>query len=63
MKLSQWIICIVTGGLIFLVSFYMGDMNFWPSLINGLIGFVGSVFVGEGLKKGGKLWRKKIWKF
>ena len=39
----------------FLVSFYMGDMNFWPSLINGLIGFVGSVFVGEGLKKGGKL--------
>ncbi|MEX5652505.1 hypothetical protein AB1J05_08245 [Staphylococcus cohnii species complex 1658] len=55
MKLSQWIICIVTGGLIFLVSFYMGDMNFWPSLINGLIEFVGSVFVGEGLKKGGKL--------
>jgi len=27
-------------GIIFLVSVYMGDMNFWPSLINGLIGFV-----------------------
>ena len=47
----------------FLVSFYMGDMNFWPSLINGLIGFVGSVIVGEGLKKVENYEEKRIENF
>ena len=45
MKMSQWIISLVVGILMFLSVFYIGQSAFLPALFCGLLGFVCNVFV------------------
>ncbi|MDS3856915.1 hypothetical protein [Staphylococcus hominis] len=57
MKLSSWIIALVTGILIFIITFYFGNegyfgnAGFLSSLFNGGIGFIGVALAGNNVKK------------
>ncbi|HDD0942711.1 TPA: hypothetical protein O9783_002749 [Staphylococcus aureus] len=51
MKISQWIISLVVGILMFLAVFYIGQTTFLPALFCGFLGFVCNVFVGWDAKR------------
>lgn len=46
MKISSLIIALVTGILIFVVTFYFANTSFLSSLCSGLIGIIGVTLVG-----------------
>ena len=52
MKLEQWIIALVTGILIFLITYFIGQVNVLPSILVGLVVFLGVVINSTvGIKK------------
>ena len=51
MKLSSFIINLITGILMFLVTFYVGDNSFSVALIIGIMGFIGNVLIGWNAKR------------
>lgn len=51
MKLSSFIISLITGILMFLVTFYVGDNSFSVALIIGIMGFIGNVLIGWDAKR------------
>ncbi|GAA6826787.1 hypothetical protein HpBTM60_36200 [Helicobacter pylori] len=50
MTVSQWIISIVVGVLIFLIAFYIGKTTLILALLCGFIGLLGNVFVAWNQK-------------
>ena len=55
MKISQWIISLVVGILIFLAVFYIGQTTFLRVLICGLIGFVYNILIVWNAKRYNKI--------
>ena len=50
MKISQWIISLVVGILIFLVVF-IGDNSFSVALLCGVVGFIGNALIGWNARR------------
>lgn len=50
MTVSQWIISIVVGVLIFLIAFYIGKTTLSLALLCGFIGLLGNVFAARNQK-------------
>ncbi|GGG90698.1 MULTISPECIES: hypothetical protein [Staphylococcus] len=51
MKISQWIISLVVGILIFLVVFFIGDNSFSVALLCGVVGFIGNALIGWNARR------------
>lgn len=51
MKLSSFIISLVTGILMFLIVFYMGNNSFSVALFCGILGFIGNMLIGWNAKR------------
>ena len=52
MKLEQWIIALATGILIFLITYFIGQVSVLLSVLVGLVGFLGVVInATRGIKK------------
>ena len=51
MNLASFIISLITGILMFLVVFYMGDNSFSVVLFCGIFGFISNVLIGWNAKR------------
>lgn len=51
MNLSSFIISLITGILMFLVVFYMGESSFSVALFCGIFGFICNVLIGWNAKR------------
>jgi len=57
MKFSSILISIITGLLMFLVTFYTSNHAIIPSLVMGVVGLVTNIWIGIEAKK--RLWALK----
>lgn len=57
MKFSSILISIITGLLMFLVTFYTSNHSVIPSLFMGIVGLVTNIWIGIEAKK--RLWALK----
>lgn len=51
MNLGSFIISLITGVLMFLVVYYMGDNSFSVALFCGFFGFICNVLIGWNAKR------------